>query len=333
MNNVNRFSAILSYKLKVVFIIASIIAIILAVFVFWSLKDINSLLYNTNDQFSESELSTYYQYYDNVLTDDNSNNKDLGYFLLTFIFKKIGFSFKFFLFICLFLYYLTLSIVFYKITFCKKWFLYFILIVLGSYFLVPLFLVVNRQGIATLTLIFILFAINSELLILRLFTVLLASTIHFSAIFFLPFIILEKFIKNNRVKLIDKIFITTFLLYFIGFFEYTSNLFINFSSYFNLNIRALGSENDYKTGFTIYKAVSIAIPPLLFRLTNFSNKYIGFRIYIFFCFACIIGMFLSGLPYHDRILLYGWTLSPILITCFIISFLNNLLSISKKKRY
>lgn len=332
MNNINRFSKILSYQSKIVFTIAKITVIILVVFTLWFLKDINSILYSTKDPNNPGDLSWYYNFY-NDYSENNINDfkRDVGFIWLIIVLKKIGFSFKFFLFICLFLYYLIISIVFYKITFFKNSFIYFILIVMGSFFLVPLFLVAFRQGIAFLILIFFFFGISSTSFILRLFIVILASSIHLTAIIFLPFVIFEKLIKRGGgIKLIDNIFIATFLLYVMGFSKYTSNLFIYFLSYFDLEMRAFEVENEYKVGFSVYKAIAIVIPALLFRLTNFSNKYFGFRIYTFFSFTCVIGMFLSYLPYHDRIFLYGWGVSSILIACFINSFLKNILSISKK---
>jgi len=328
MKSGNRFAESFGYNFF--FFIAKIVAIIIAVFFFWYLKDINLLLYNIQDPFATSDLLRYYDHYNHVLNNP-PDDKDLGYYYLAFFFKKIGFSFEFFIFIFLFLYYLIISIVFYKITFVKNWFIYFILIVLGSFLLVPLFTVAFRQGIATLILLFFLFRSDSLSLIFSLFIVILASTVHFSAIAFLLFFIFEKFIKIDRIKLIDRIFITTCLLYVAGFFEYTSNLFINFSLRFNLDVRALANENDYRIGFSIYKFIAIVIPALLYRLTNFLNKHFGLRIYLFYIFITLIGMFLSGLPYHDRILLYAFAISPILITCFIIFFLNNLLNMSIKK--
>ena len=47
-------------------------------------------------------------------------------------------------------------------------------------------------------------------------------------------------------------------------------------------INEIGNENDYKTGFSIYKAIAIVIPALLYRLTNFLNKYYSLRIYLFY---------------------------------------------------
>jgi hypothetical protein len=41
-------------------------------------------------------------------------------------------------------------------------------------------------------------------------------------------------------------------------------------------------------------------------------------------------MFLSALPYHDRIMLYGWAISPILLTIAIYKFLISSIDSSNK---
>jgi hypothetical protein len=301
------------------------IALILSVCIFWFIRDINSLLIY-NEGYSVSDLSRYYLEFKETETQTFFHffNEDFGYYWLSLILNFIGINFQFLLFCVLFLYYLSFLLIFYKLSGIKKWYVYLFLFLGLSLWMYPLVTVAFRQGIAFLILISLLFRKETLPFLSKLLIIILASAFHFSAIFLLPYIFLDKYL-SNRLKILDIFFIIVFFLYISGYTVIISNLFINITSSLSIDIRALANnELLYKTGFSIYKALAILIPALLFRMSNLSNLYssiLAGRIYVFYIFVCICGMILSDLPYHDRILLYGWGISPILVCCFLNTFL------------
>jgi hypothetical protein len=297
------------------------IALILIVCIFWFFRDINSMLiFNI---YNISDLSRYYAEFIHIRSVFNfpSFHEDFGYYWVVLTLNFFGINFHFFLFCILFFSYLSFLLIFYRLTGFKKWYIYLILFLGLSFWLQSLVTTTFRQGIAFLILISFLFKKETMLFLPKLLTIILAASFHFSAIFLIPYIFFDKYFAK-RLIILDIIFIFVFFLYVLGYTSILSNLFINISTYLSIDIRSLAAQGTYITGFSIYKAFAILIPALSFRLSNLSNfnsNMLGRRIYVFYIFVCICGMILSDLPYHDRILLYGWGISPILICCFIIT--------------
>jgi len=316
-------------KIKIFF------GIFFTVLVFWIVRDIDSLIIY-DIRYGLSDLSRYYEeYLDRTFRGWAyvPLHKDPGYWWFTFFLKKIGINFKFFLFCLFFSYYLVFLKVFYKITFSSKWYIYFSLFLILSFWIYPLVTVVLRQGLAFIIVIYLLFRKIDTHFFLKILIILFSSLFHFSAIILLPYVLFEKLL-GFRIKLLDTIFIITFVLYVSNITQYFGELFISTTTSFNIGIRALGNEDSsYQTGFSIYKAIAIALPAILFRFTRYSKGFkniLGSRIYIYFSYISIIGMLLSSLPYHDRILLYGWGVTPIMLSCF---FIHLIISFRKILKY
>ena len=188
----------------------------------------------------------------------------------------------------------------------------------------PLVTVALPQGVAFIFLIYFLYYKYKLSFLLKIFIIIFASTIHFSAIFLTPIIIFDKFFHRN-IRILEFLFFLSFLLYITNQTFIFSEILIYFSETTSLDIGALSNkESAYAVGFSLLKFIALIIPIILFRLTDFekfSSSILAKRIYSYYLYIGIIGMLLSNLPYHDRLLLYAWGVSPILITAFMYIFL------------
>jgi len=297
------------------------------ILIFWEVRDVNGVIASSS-LYGTSDLSRYYHAYNNILLDDVLSlgfTGDSGYYWVTFLANRIGLGFEFFLYGVMFFYVIVFVSFFYGITFCRSWLVYVVVMLLLFFLLIPLVTVVLRQGIATLFLVFFLFRKEGLSILYKIVVVFLAATFHYSAIMFLFYVLVEQYLMA-RIKLVDGLFIVVFTLYLLGLFSMLGNMLIDYW----LNIGALGNtDSAYTVGFSIYKAIAIAIPAFLFRITRFSSSSLGKRLYIYFFYASTLGMLLSGLPYHDRVMLYAWAVSPILLGCFVVTSLAWLTRISK----
>ena len=300
--------------------------IVIIVIIFWYIRDINSLL-AIDARFHSKYLpvSDLAKYNADYLDPAFGNLKDPGYIFITILFKNIGISFKFFLFSVIFSFYSIFLLIFNRLTLCNKWYINFLLLLGLSLWMQPLVTVALRQGIAFIFLIFFLFRKDDLSFLKKILIVFLVSSIHLSAIIFLPYILFERYFIT-KVKFVDILFILTFIIYSMGVTYFFSDLLVDVVIYLGIDLRAFTNNlSEYKTGFSIYKSLAIIIPLLLFRFTKFSNQnFLGRRMYIFYIYVCICGMLLSEFPYHDRVFLYAWGISPIFITCFIITLLASL---------
>ena len=151
--------------------------------------------------------------------------------------------------------------------------------------------------------------------------ILLASTIHLSAIIFIPYLFFEK-LFINRLKLISCFLIIVLILYALNINYFVSDLLYNLANTINLDIRSLTyyKMNHPTTGFSIFKLIATVFPLCLYlvALSIGSNplETIHKRLYLYYIYPSIIGLLLSQMSYYDRILLYSWTVSPFLITFF-----------------
>lgn len=305
---------------------AASIMMVASVIGFWIVRDVGSVI-GAGEGGVVSDLSRYALAYSNVSFDKVlflSYSADAGYYWTTLVFSSIGISFEAFLISLLLLYYYSFMRVFHELTLCKSWYVHFFVMLVLSLWLIPLITVVLRQGVALLVLVFFLFRIEVFSLLRRVLVVLFAASFHFSAIMFVPYVIFERFMVL-RIKLVDAAFVVVFLLYVSGYLSLLSSIIADLIVGAGINIRALSNNSSgYQNGFSIYKGLAIAVPALLFRLSVFSDKHtsmLGVRIYAFYAYSAVLGMFLSGLPYHDRIMLYAWGVSPILMGSFMLFFL------------
>ena len=314
-----------SLKIKINSKIIIIPILMLIVLIFWNFAEINSRIYGE----ANSNLKKYYIKYNNFSEEVELGGfneyyyKDYGYFILTKFLKDIGISFNYFLFSSFFLFLGICCKVFNKLSSYKSWIPYFFLILLACLVMNSLLGNTVRQGIAVLLLIYFLLYCNSSSIKLNLLYILIAASFHLSALIFLPFVFFCKPGSIN-LKILDCMFFITFLFYILDLTAYISNLIYEYSIYLNLDLRALNINSTYKVGFTINKAIGILVPVIFFKFLSSRKDYLNFlykKIYLFYCLPIIAGMCMSGLAYYDRVLLYGWSISSIMIVYGTFNFL------------
>ena len=311
-------------------LVTIIFSLIITIF-FWQFFDLSTALTpGANDH--QTNLEKYYEKYQSLSIEEFLQSSlsipnyfktklDIGYDFISFTFKILDFKFENFLFVSIFITFLAYINTFSKITSCKYLIIYFILVVLSFFWMKFTFGSTLRQGITISFLFYFLFRNKKLSLKKDLLFIFLASTVHLSAIIFIPYLVFEK-LFINRIKLISCFFIIVVLLYSLELNYFVSNLIYNLSNSLNLDLRAL---TNYKmdhptTGFSIFKLLATVLPLFLYlvALSIGSNpiESIHKRLYLYSIYPSILGLLLSQMSYYDRILLYSWTVSPFLLTFF-----------------
>lgn len=290
---------------------------------FWYIRDINSVIFITDSLGSVSDLSRYYNLYLNPDSKTFETYSDVGYKFANKFFSNIGLSFQFILFAIIYMYYQSFTVTFYKITKSDNLIFYILLLLILSLWLISMATIALRQGIAFL-IIFMAFCKGEDSTIYKkIFFVFLATTFHFSVIFYLPLLIFENFFFK-RIKNLNYFFTLIFILYIFNFFVIFQDNLYSILNLLDIDLRSLEkTSNRYAVGPTFFKSLAIIFPFILinfYKLNNFIISKIYFRIYLFFIAGCTLGMIFSGFPYHDRIMLYGWIFSPFLICLSILNF-------------
>jgi hypothetical protein len=295
---------------------------------FWYFRDVGAVISNASGN-GVSDLSRYLAHYDALTTDRSTSGglkNDYLYTLIVMAFSKLGFSFNFFVFFIINIYYIVFAFLSKKFLKTNNLFFTLIVLLILSYWLVPLATVALRQGLAILMVAIFFFLIERRSLWLDLLFLFIISGVHLSAVALLPFILLRSFV-SNRLLLLDSILVLVFMLYAFNIPEFLVEYVLLFLEFFGIEARSLISDNGYKVGFSILKSLAFMTPVLLFRVP----MYFGLKdflqlkeLYFYYVFFGIIGMLFSGLPYHDRIFLYAWGFSPILLTSFFILFFNTM---------
>ena len=295
-----------------------IVGIITLAIFFWILKDVDAII-SPDLNYGVSDLYRYKStYYQKVPLNEIFEQKDFLYQIITSIFKSVSVSFEFFIFLFICIYFFVFMKVFNKIIGEKNFFFLFFLLTILSFWLQPLLLVALRQGVAFIVLFSLLFRKYEISLFQKLIIVLIASCIHVTIIIAVPLIFFEK-ILINKIKAIEFLFIIMLILYFAGFFNFTTVIIHDVANFLEINLRALqtnNTEKGYKVGFSFYKFSAIFIPFLLYKFAKILKKdlnSISLRIYLYFLYVSMVGIFVSGLTYHDRVMLHAWAVSPILI--------------------
>ena len=310
--------------------VLTFLIIIIASCFFWIFVDVSHILYS--EIFNRSDLSKYYLYYTEI--DNNLNlleiilihDNDRAYFVITYFLNKLGVSFEFFLFCLIFLFYFIVYRLFCEVTLSNRIIYLICIILFSSFWMQSLLLVTLRQGFAFLIIVYFLFKKEKIGLFKKIILILFAANIHGSAIMFIPYILIEnKALKN--IRFIEILFIFFLLGYFFDIpMSYASNindLFI----YLNIDSRSLmffeQYDTAYKIGFSFNKFLAFIIPLIAFKLANYKKTYLNIltkRIYIYYLYSIMLGIFLSGLVFHDRIFIYGWGITPILLVYAISSY-------------
>jgi hypothetical protein len=285
---------------------------------FWIIHDIDSRISSNG-----GDITRYYAYYydttlDSLLTISWQQGR-LFYGIL-YLLNCVGISFELFLFIVINLYYITFA----KLArnFLKTKNIYIVVLIYGalSFWLVPSVLVALRQGFSILLIAMFLEILDRKnSFLLKFLIIFFIANIHFSAIILFPLIVFWNVLKKN-ILLLNSLFFISLLLYLANSWYFLSSQIILLFTNINLNLGAMSfSNSNYVVGFSIYKMAAFLLPVIIYKIPT----YFGYRhhmevvgIYIIFIYFSIIGMIFSGFPYHDRLFLYAWVFSPILIASF-----------------
>jgi hypothetical protein len=297
-----------------------------SVIFYWFFFEINLRIYPNPDE-RITNLSKYLLFYNtssDIFLIKNKLFNDQGYYSFTFLLNSIGIKFEIFLF-CLFFTYLFFIIkIYYKITKTNQSFITnILLIILSIFWMNSLIGAVLRQGCAFLILVYCFFLSNNSRVIKNFIIFLIACSFHLSAFIFLP-IFFYKFFKN-KIFFLDILFIIILLLYSIGFINIFTNIIYEISTMMNFNLRSLETLNHSTSGYSVYKLISAVIPIAIFRLSklpNFYSEVYLIKIYLFLLISFITGMLLSDMAYHDRLFLYGWSISGVIIVLVFYNFLR-----------
>lgn len=300
----------------------------------------NSNIEKYNNKYSEIS-TTYISDVSFSLINYFKLKLDIGYDLLTLFFKILGLNFEQFLFFSIFIAYVVYISIFSSITSSKNWLIYFVLLIFSSFWLSFSLGGAVRQGLAMIFLLYFLFNFKNFTYTKAIFVILTACTIHLSAIIFIPYLIFEK-IFINRIKLTFYIFLLITLLYVFNLNLFISDIIVYLANLLEFDLRALNGyrDNHPTAGFSMKKLLATIIPVIAFIFSNYFPNKNSFntqekRIYLYYIFPAMVGMSLSHMSYYDRILLYSWTWSPILLTFFFFKlypFFINIIGINIKRR-
>jgi len=289
--------------------------------VLWIARDVPSIIHLINTE-GVSDLSRYYQFYQNntwatLLTIEW--NKGKLFYSIFYFFKSIGLSFELFLFIVLNLFYIVFAELVKSFFNTKSVYIIFLVYLVLTFWLNSAVLVALRQGVAMLLIALALRIFDrDQSIFLKVFILFLISGIHFSVVIFFPLILLLNFFKKKELFL-EIAFYIALILYVFDLWNLIGREIILFLLDKGLYLGALekiNSSSSYVVGFSVYKMMAFLIPIVLFRVPLYLGyyRYVGAKlVYIIFLYISIIGMIFSGLPYHDRLFLYAWIFSPILL--------------------
>ena len=314
---------VIKIKKKVLSNLFLFLLVFFFVLFYWFFFEIQSRIYPDIGE-RISNLAKYWTYYN--LSSEKELTKDFGYFFFISLLNNIGIKFEIFLFCLFFTYLLFIIKIYYKITKTNQSYFVNILLIISSIFWMnSLIGAVMRQGCAFLILVYCFFLSDNSKVVKNLIIFLIACLFHASASIFFP-LFFYKFFKN-KIFFLDISFIIILFLYLFGFVYIFVDVINEINSTINFNLRSLQYLNHPTSGFSVYKFISVIIPFAILRLSKFPNFYSNIyltRIYLFLYISSVSGMLLSDMAYHDRIFLYGWSISGIIIVLGSCNFLRNL---------
>ena len=240
--------------------------------------------------------------------------KDQGFNLIFYFLKILGLPFYTLLFGFQFLYFYS-SFRLYSLFSKVKGIFGFVPVYLYlSLFLSSLTLVALRQGISLYVLLYLVLPnlINKNHFKSALLFV-LSISIHLSSVLILPFYLAFTYAP----QLIRYIFNTYPIFLILYFIEAPSSIQNTLQLIpIDLARALLNNESGYEVGVTLGKALAITVPWLIYFLSkDYVAKYpILYSLYSFQFYIFEIGILFSGFPYHDRIFLIAWPISPVLVS-------------------
>ncbi len=297
-----------------------------------------------------TDLTRYYNVF--LLIPDNLNldaigtvlqldDKDAFSLILQYIPKVFGLSFNLLLLIIIFLYYRSGIHRVKKLANKSSSALKLFTIIIYSFLMLSLVNVAFRQGMSLLVILIYLFDPSKNRtrrgdFFSDIFYAIIATLIHLGTIIVFPFIFLREYIEKYR-RYFDFLFYIIFILYIIGAFNSIGSYILGGAGQsFLALIRAMSNtDSDYVVGPTLSKALSIIVPVVALRLGTKRYSSTQLRninpILIYYQYIMMIGMGLSGFPYHDRILIIGWVFLPLLLALPFLNFMVNLTKINSDR--
>lgn len=288
---------------------------------FWIVLDIDSIMAANGIQSQGvSDLSRYYGHYNTITLDSMLAidwSKGRLFYGIFYLFKMVGVSFELFLFIIINLYYIAFARLARNFLKTERTYIVFLIYGILTFWLVPAVTVGLRQGFAMLLIaLFLEIFDRKKSFLLKLLIIFIITSIHLSAIMLLPLIVFWSTLKRE-ILLLNSLFFIVLVLYISNSWSFLSGQVVLLLLDIGVHLGALSSsESSYVVGFSIYKMAAFLFPVILYRVP----MYFGYRhhvetmgVYTLFVYFSIIGMVFSSFPYHDRLFLYGWIFSPILI--------------------
>lgn len=302
-----------------------IILIIVSVALYWIIYDISGRIHPEEGERLSNlyKYNLYYYSYDLEFVLNEKLFNDFGYYVFVLSLKELGIKFEFFIFF-LFCSYFYIIIKTYEKLYKSRFsiILTIPIILLSIVWADAIIGATVRQGCAFILLIYALILNDKKNPKINYLLFIIAISFHFSAIIFLPIFIFTKFLEK-RIGLLDKIIFIIIIFYIFQFPTQLSNYVNEFFLKTGINSRSLLDTDHPTAGFSIYKLMALILPLIFLRATNFSQTIcnsIKVKIYLFYTIPTIIGIFFSGLAYHDRIFLYAWSISPPLYALALHSF-------------
>ncbi len=300
----------------------------LSIVIYWYFFDITQRIFPDMDQ-KISNLSRYkiwYTTYDlNTIFEEKKITGDLGYYILTFFLNSLKLKYEIFLFILFNLYLLLIIKSYYKITNLNNSLITnILLIILSIIWMNSLIGAATRQGCALMIIYYCFFLRSEREQFTNYLLFFLALTFHLSIIIFFPILFLKNFMKKNLIFL-EIIFYLMLILYVTGLIEIITPNLINILTSIGIDLRSLNFQGHYTSGFSLFKLIAIVVPFVALKLSERSHifsKKLYSDISIFYLPPAIIGITFSNMAYYDRILLYSWSITPIMCFVFVYSFIN-----------
>ena len=248
-----------------------------------------------------------------------------GFYLLGYLFSRLLLNYYFYIFFIALLFYFFSGLLFLKELRNKE---NSLIIYIMMLFFFPLFFaydsllnVTIRQGVAVIILWKFYFPIYDRGLKSCILIICLACFFHISAILYFFIYYILRLFKNEKYYIL--FYLISSILYIfeipIIFAELLRNT-LEKVFFFKLDLAIFSYKEHIKLGFSVLKFLVIIIPFIgyvIFRKSSILQNSDTKKIWNVYLIICSIGMLMSGLPYHDRIMLYGWSWIPLLAIPFL----------------
>ena len=254
-----------------------------------------------------------------------------GFYWLGYVLSKISFTFHLYLFfIAFFFYYYSSLLIEKELRSRKNYIIIYVLMIFiyPIYFAYDSFLnVVLRQAIVVIIFWKFYFPVYDRSLKSCILIVGFACFFHLSAIIYFFIYYLLRTIKKD---------IYYVLFFLLSLFLYVFEIPLYFAEFIRTSIKSIfffksdlaifSFKEHVKLGFSLLKFLVIVMPFLGYLLVNKSRSLLGkdmMKVWNIYFFISSLGMLMSGLAYHDRIMLYAWSWIPLLSLPFLESMYNS----------